>query len=99
MTRHRSLFSIARKNLLDLAAGPDPADPFRPLSTLDRPLRRRRRSPLGDPLKLAAPVGPAARNRPDDLGRVATALSETGFLKRPARPDRPRPSPPFGGPM
>ena len=63
MTRHRSLFSIARKNLLEMAAGADSLDPFRPLDTLDRPLRRRR-SPLGDPLTLAAPVGPGPATAP-----------------------------------
>ena len=75
MPRHQSLFTIVRKNLLDRADGPDPFDPFRPLE---------QRRPRPAPLSLAAPVGPPglpiSANRPDDIGRVETALSGAGFL-------------------
>ena len=81
MTRHRSLFSIARKNLLEMAARPDPADPFRPLDQI-----RRRRFPR--PFSLTAPVGPAAQNRTDDVRGVDTALKRAGILDREERPGR-----------
>lgn len=71
MPRFASLFAPIRKSLV---ARDDDLDPFRPLD--DLPKRRTK------PPALSAPVGPAAPNRPGDVGRVAEALRSAGFLGR-----------------
>ena len=79
MPRFSSLFTPIRKSLLDRATSAL-IDPFQPLANPGRPLR------------LKAPVGlanlAAARNRPDDVLRLATSLADAGLpkAKRPSRP-------------
>ena len=82
MSRFGNLFAPIRKGLLDRD---DDRDPFDSLPLLDGdalPPGPPPVSPPRNPLRLRAPVGPAARNRVDDVKRVETAMDRAGFLGR-----------------
>ena len=82
MSRFGNLFAPIRKGLLDRD---DDRDPFDSLSLLDGDALPPGPPPVSlprNPLRLRAPVGPAARNRVDDVKRVETAMDRAGFLGR-----------------
>jgi len=78
MSRFSSLFAPIRRGLLERAKNSALIDPFQPLGNPGQP---------ASPLSLAASVGPSARNRPDDVKKLAAALRSAGLpkRKRPAR--------------